>query len=162
MFALIRTATMQLIAAMAVMSFAGAPLAADEHPNVQRAKGIYTAFGKGDAASIVAAVSSDVHWEVVGRQSDCACMGVRTGKSGVEDFLQVVGDMYTFQEFMIQEMNVSGDKVFVLGHYAATNKATKKSYASDWIHVHTYKDGALVSFREFLDTARAAEAARNN
>jgi ketosteroid isomerase-like protein len=32
--------------------------------------------------------------------------------------------------------------------------------ASDWAHIFTIRDGKVVKFREFLDTAVAAEAYR--
>ena len=126
MLRLIQAAATRIVACVAIMTLASTVVAAEEHSNVALAKGIYAAFEKGDAAAILAAVSPNVRWEVVGRQSDCACMGVRTGKAGVEDFLKVVGAMYTFKEMTIRGFYVSGDKVFVLGHYAATNKITEE------------------------------------
>jgi ketosteroid isomerase-like protein len=32
--------------------------------------------------------------------------------------------------------------------------------ASDWVHIFTIAGGKVTAFREFLDTARAAEAFR--
>jgi ketosteroid isomerase-like protein len=50
--------------------------------------------------------------------------------------------------------------VFVLGHYTYTVKKTGKSGSSDWVHVFTIADGKVKAFRDFSDTARAAEANR--
>ncbi len=48
----------------------------------------------------------------------------------------------------------------MLGDYAITLKKTGKKMASDWVHVFTFRDGKVAAFREFLDTAAAAEAYR--
>ena len=39
-------------------------------------------------------------------------------------------------------------------------KKTGKRAASDWMHVFTVKDGKVVHFREFTDTAKFADAWR--
>jgi ketosteroid isomerase-like protein len=39
-------------------------------------------------------------------------------------------------------------------------KKTGKAMTSDWVHIFTIADGKVKTFREFLDTARAAEAYR--
>jgi len=35
-----------------------------------------------------------------------------------------------------------------------------KRASSDWCHIFTFRDGKVAKFREFLDTAQAAEAFR--
>ena len=55
---------------------------------------------------------------------------------------------------------VVGEKVFALGYYEVTVKNTGRRIGSDWIHVFTIRDGKVTSFREFTDTAQAAEAWR--
>src|SRR5256885_2239199 len=99
-----RIAGAPLLALALVFALGSAPAAAQEHPNVQLVKALYTAFGKGDAAAILSTVSPDVRWEVVGRQSDCPCMGVRKGKAGVEEFFKILGDIYDFTSFSTREL----------------------------------------------------------
>jgi ketosteroid isomerase-like protein len=48
----------------------------------------------------------------------------------------------------------------VLGHYDGTVKKNGKRADSDWVHVFTVKDGKVVHFREFTDTAKFADAWR--
>ena len=48
----------------------------------------------------------------------------------------------------------------MLGDYAITLKKTGKKMESDWAHIFTIRDGKVTRFREFLDTAQAAEAYR--
>ena len=39
-------------------------------------------------------------------------------------------------------------------------RKTGRSVASDWVHIFTVRDGKVVAFREFTDTAQFAEAFR--
>ena len=78
----------------------------------------------------------------------------------VEKLLGDVGSSLTFSEFTPKDFYAVGDKVFVLGRYAMTVKKTGKAMTSDWAHIFTISDGKVKMFREFLDTARAAEAYR--
>ena len=143
------------------LSFAALPAAAEDVPNVKAVQALYAAVDKGDIAAVVAGVSDDVRWEVVGRRSDCPCMGVRNGKAGVAEFFSIVVATYDFNEFTPKNFYGVGDKVFVLGHYAETNKLTKKGFDSDFVHVFTFRDGKISMFQEYLDTAKEAEAARS-
>lgn len=143
-------------------AFAGGAMAQGaDAPNVALVKGLYAAFGKGDIAAIVATMAPDVDWVVVGRASDVPTFGPRKGPAAVQEFFGLVGSNYTFSEFAPKEFYPVGDKVFVLGHYTMTIKKTGKPAESDWVHIFTFADGKVSRFREFLDTARAAEAFRS-
>ena len=157
----LRTSLPIVLALLFLAPFGGRLAMADDAGNVKAVQALYDAFGKGDVAGLVAGVADDVRWDVVGRPSDCPCLGVRTGKSGVEDFFKTLGSLYDVSEFAPKDFYPSGDKVFVLGHYAETHKATKKSFESDFVHVFTYKNGKVSTFQEYSDTAKEAEANRN-
>jgi ketosteroid isomerase-like protein len=129
-------------------------------PNVALAKSLYAAFGKGDIPTIIAAMAPDVSWETVGRSSDFPTFGPRKGPAQVQEFFALVGSNLDFSDFSPKEFYPVGDKVFVLGHYAMTVKKTGKKMESDWAHVFTIAGGKVTAFKEFLDTARAAEAYR--
>ena len=128
--------------------------------NVGLVQKLYAAFGRGEIATIANAMTADSTWEVVGRASDFPTLGMRRGAEGVQSFFEAVGQHLSFSEFSPKEFHAVDDKVFVLGHYAMTVKSTGKPLASDWIHVFTIHDGKVTAFREFTDTAKAAEAYR--
>lgn len=129
--------------------------------NIALVKSLYAAFGKGDIATIVAAMTADVDWVSVGRASDFPTLGPRIGQSGVGEFFRLVGSNLVFSAFSPEEFYAFGDKVLVLGSYAMTVTKTGKPMQSNWAHIFTIVDGKVKIFREFLDTARAAEAYRN-
>jgi ketosteroid isomerase-like protein len=128
------------------------------HPNIALVQSLYAAFGRGDIATIVEAVAPDVHWECTGRRSDYPTLGAWQGRAQVGEFFSTVASSGDFHEFSPKEFHAAGDTVFCLGHYTFTVKKTGRRVDSDWIHVFTVKDGKVAQFREFLDTARAAEA----
>ena len=80
--------------------------------------------------------------------------------SDANEFFNLVGSNLEFSEFTPKDFYPVGDKVFVLGRYAMKVKKTGKAMTSDWVHIFTIADGKVKTFREFLDTARAAEAYR--
>jgi ketosteroid isomerase-like protein len=128
--------------------------------NVTIVQSMYAAFGKGDVATIIAAVTPDIDWHSGGRVSDFPTFGPRKGPKEVGEFFKTVADNNDFSEFSPREFYADGDKVFVLGHYALTLKKNGKKIASDWVHIFTFRGGKVAQFREFLDTALAAEAYR--
>ncbi|MEA2978073.1 MAG: uncharacterized protein QOF19_3593 [Alphaproteobacteria bacterium] len=128
--------------------------------NVTLAQSLYAAFGRGDIATLVNAMAPDSTWEMVGRPADFPTFGLRKGPAGVKTFFDTVSANLDFSEFSPKEFYGVDDRVFVLGHYAMTVKKTGKPLASDWIHIFTIRDGKVTAFREFLDTASAAEAYR--
>lgn len=128
--------------------------------NVTLVQNLYSAFGRGEIATIVKAATADCRWEVVGRRSDFPTLGRFQGQAGVGSFFEAVGQHLDFKEFSPAEFYPAGDKVFVLGRYAMTIRKTGKPMASEWCHVFTIRDGKVAGFREFTDTAQVADAYR--
>jgi hypothetical protein len=128
--------------------------------NIELVQGLYAAFGRGDIATIVGALAPEVVWHSHGRPQDFPTLGTYKGPQGVQTFFQTVADTQTPTDFSPREFYTTGDKVFVLGHYAWTMRKTGKSAASDWVHIFTVRDGKVTTFDEFTDTAQFAEAIR--
>ena len=149
-------------AALASAALSGDALAQGaDTPNVTLVKSLYDAFGKGDIPTIIAACAPDIDWRSTGRSSDFPTFGSRQGPAAVQEFFKLVGENLNFSEFAPKEFHAIGDIVFVIGHYSMTVKKTGKGMESDWVHIFTVANGKVKTFREFLDTARAAEAYRS-
>jgi ketosteroid isomerase-like protein len=123
-------------------------------------QGLYAAFGRGEIAKIIAAMAPDATWRLVGRPSDHPLLGTRKGQAGVQEFFDTLAKTQDATEFSPREFYPSGDKVFVLGHYAWKLRKTGRTAESDFIHIFTVKSGKVVQFQEFTDTAIFAEAYR--
>lgn len=120
----------------------------------------YAAFGSGDVPGLLALVDDDVDWEVVGRQTDYPTFRKHEGRDAVGDFFRVVGENEKFEKFEPTAFHPSGDTVVVELDLAFTFTHNGKPVAGPVVHIFTVRDGKIVRFREFQDTARAVEAYR--
>jgi uncharacterized protein len=121
---------------------------------------LYAAFGRGDIATITAAVTSDAVWELNGRRQDHPILGKRVGPAQVADFFRALAETLDFQTFTPQEFHAVDGKVFVLGHYSFTARKTGRAGQSRWMHVFTIRNGKVTAFLDFLDTAQLVETSR--
>jgi uncharacterized protein len=128
--------------------------------NVDFVQSLYAAFGRGEIATIIKGLAAEVDWHCVGRQTDFPTFGPRRGQGEVDEFFKTVGANLDFSEFSPREFYAVDEKVFVLGQYAMTIRKTGRKMVSDWVHIFTIRNGKVTMFREFLDTAAAAEAYR--
>jgi uncharacterized protein len=126
--------------------------------NVALIQSLYAAFGRGDIATIIAALAPDVDWRINGNRSDYPLFGSRKGPSEVQAFFEEIPKLQDFSEFTPCEFLATGDRVFVLGHYTATIRKTGRKTACDWVHIHTVGNGKVAAFAEFTDTAQFAQA----
>ena len=129
--------------------------------NIAIVQSLYAAFGQGDIAVIIKGLTPDVAWHSGGRASDYPGFGPRKGHADVQNFFKIIADNNDFNHFTPREFYAADDKVFVIGDYDVTMKKNGKRFSSDWVHIFTFKDGKVARFREFLDTALAAEAYRD-
>src|SRR5258705_13965821 len=90
--------------------------------NIAMLQSLYAAYGRGDIQSVLNACTPDVTWESGGRGGDFPAFGVRTGIAGVAEFIRTVAEIVGFGGFFPREFYADKDKVFVLGHYAGTEK----------------------------------------
>jgi uncharacterized protein len=113
-------------------------------------KAIYAAFAVGDIPSVLGALSPDIRWtEAEGGPYG----GVSVGPTAVLEnvFMRLGADWDGFT-VTIREHVAQGDTVVSLGTYAATFKATGKSFTAPFAHVWKFRDGKAVSFEQHTDT----------
>jgi uncharacterized protein len=128
--------------------------------NIAFVQSLYAAFGRGDIAAVIAGLAADVDWTVNGRRKDYPLLGSWRGQGEVQKFFQAVAEHEEAVDFSPREFFAADDRVCVLGHYAWNIRKTGRAVASDWVHVFTIRNGKVVKFREFNDTAQFAEAYR--
>lgn len=130
------------------------------NPNIAFVQSLYAAFGRGDIATIVAALAPNVDWTVNGRSSDYPAFGNWKTPAKAQEFFQTVDQYEAFTDFSPQDYYAVDERVFVLGRYAGSIKKTGKPFASDWIHIFAIRNGKVLSFREFNDTHQFVAAYR--
>lgn len=128
-----------------------------EAGNIHIVQQMFMAFEKRDIQSILTAVADDVDWQVLG-PAQIAHAGPHRGRDQVRRFFATVAETLAIEQLEPREFIAQDDKVVVLGFYAGRVKTTGRKYASEWAMVFTLRDGKVVKFREYTDTANLAAA----
>jgi ketosteroid isomerase-like protein len=124
-----------------------------EAQNTKLVQEAYAAFGRGDVQSILDSLDDSVVWlGVYGAGPQVPTSGERRGKAAVGAFFKQVAEHVNFSKFEPKEFVATGDKVVALGHYTATT-SIGKSFDSDFAMVFTLRNGKVVRFQEFTDSA---------
>jgi ketosteroid isomerase-like protein len=76
----------------------------------------------------------------------------------VTEFFTSLADAQDSESFEPREFVSQGEKVVALGTYNWRVKKTGREYGGDWAHVFTVRDGRIVGFHEYMDSAQAAAA----
>ena len=124
--------------------------------NVKLIKDVFDAFARGDAAFIVAQVSSDVDWRHPGAGTPYG--GTYKGPEGVGQFFSRIGAAVEVTRWEPRHVLASGDEVVAWGAWAGKARPTGKSFASDWGMSFGFSGGKISSFRVVEDTAQLAAA----
>jgi len=129
-----------------------------EAENTNVVQDAYAAFGRNDIPTLMTHVADDIVWVgVYGTASHVPTSGERRGKAAVDEFFKQVAEHVHFNEFEPKEFLAAADKVVVLGHYAATTPV-KKSFKSDFAMVFTLRNGKVIRFQEFCNSAAINDA----
>jgi hypothetical protein len=112
----------------------------------------YEAFGRGDLDGLLGTLDDNIVWVTPG-PSDLPTAGRRQGREEVRAFFGLITEMVEFQKFDPHTFVEQGDRVVVLGDDIVTVKATGKVIEEAWAHAFTLRDGKVIAFQEFIDTA---------
>jgi ketosteroid isomerase-like protein len=130
-----------------------------EQENIRLVEQAYENFKRGDIHSVLNLCSDDVEWEVPNIEN-VPFSGKRRGREQVGEFFANLADAQEVQHFEPKEFIAQGDKVVALGHYHWRVNLTGREFECDWAHVFTIRDGKVVKFHEYADTAAATSAYR--
>lgn len=124
-----------------------------ELQNTRVVQDAYAAFGRGDVEAILKTLADGVVWTAVyGAGPHVPTAGERVGRTAVAEFFAQVATHIQFSRFEPREFVAAGDKVVALGHYTATTPAGT-GFDSDFAMVFTLRNGKIVRFQEFCDSA---------
>lgn len=129
-----------------------------EQANLDAVRSIYAGFAAGDMQAALGSMSDTIIWEHPGTTADIPFAGRFKGKDGVLRFFEIAGQVIDVLDQQIREMIPNESKVAVLGYEHMRVKATGREYKSNWVHLYTFRDGKIVYFEEFIDTAALRRA----
>ena len=125
--------------------------------NVEVVRDAYAAFGSGDLPKLLGLMASDVVWEFPA-SSVIPWAGTFTGPGEVGRFFAAVMEHSEPQAFEPLHFVAAEDRVLVLGRERFRVKSTGRTWACEWAHAMTVRDGKIARFREYTDTAAIAGA----
>jgi ketosteroid isomerase-like protein len=128
-----------------------------EQDNVEVVRRAYSNFKSGDVSALIEQMSEDVEWRLPEIEG-APFAGARKGRGKVSEFFTSLADSQDVLSFEPREFVAQGDKVVSLGTYNWRVKTTGREYGGDWAHVFTVRDGSIVGFHEYMDSAQAEAA----
>lgn len=128
-----------------------------EQENTEIVQAAYRNFTTGDIEALLNLFSDDISWQLP-EMENVPFAGKYQGLTEVARFFATLNEAQEAQQFEPQQFIAQGDKVVATGRYVWRAKATGREYQGDWAHVFTIRDGKVVGFQEYTDTAAAASA----
>jgi ketosteroid isomerase-like protein len=127
------------------------------NPNKAVVEQAYNNSKTGNIDALLNLMSDDVTWTLP-EMDGVPFAGTRTGCASVGEFFATVGASQDIVTFEPRELIAEGDKVIALGKYAWRVKANNREFTSDFAHAWTIRDGKVITFHEYMDTAACIAA----
>jgi uncharacterized protein len=122
---------------------------------------VYEAFGRGDVAVILDAVTDDVDWAAEASSAAAPWYGVRHGKDAVAEFFAAFGSAMEVEEFTPVSFAANETDVHTVVRFRARSRDTGKTAAMDLHHFFTFRDGKIAYYRGTEDTAQTEAVLRD-
>ncbi len=130
-----------------------------EQENVRLVRRVYENFQGGNIEGLLGQLSDDVEWRLPAMEN-VPFAGTRRGREQVAEFFSALAGAQDVRGFEPREFVAQGDKVVALGSYSWGVKKTGREFGGEWAHVFTVRDGKVVGFHEYTDTAAVTGAYR--
>ncbi|MGA8656051.1 MAG: nuclear transport factor 2 family protein [Chthoniobacterales bacterium] len=112
----------------------------------------YDAFRRQDIPAVLGLVAAEVDWEFIG-SANLPYSGRRQTRETVADFFAALAQAEDIHAFESRNFIEADEHVTVLGWVKATARDTQRTYESEWVHVVTVRDGKIIHWRGFANTA---------
>jgi uncharacterized protein len=125
--------------------------------NIHIVQQAYECFNRGDVTGVLDLLTDDVSWTTPDVEG-APFYGQKNGKEGALEFFQGLGAAEEPTAFIQYDYAAGGDRVFVLGRWAAKVRETGNEWDTRFVHVFTIRDNKISAFEEFFDNALASRA----
>ena len=126
--------------------------------NAEIMHGLYAAFANGDMPHVLGAFDQDIHWT---EAEGFPYGGMYVGPEAVlTNVFAKLGSEWDGFSAVPKSFVSEGDTVVALGQYSGVYKATGRRFSAPFAHVWSLRDGKIVRFQQYTDTALAQAAVR--
>ena len=118
-------------------------------------KRLYAARVDGDMETLAQAFAENARFQIAGSPEASMLATFIEGHEGVMGLIQTIVDSFALDDFTILDMLIDGNKVAVRWRATVHLAASGQTYETELADFLEIKDGKVVTFIEFLDTALA-------
>ena len=122
--------------------------------NIKTIAEVYQAFGRGDVAAILDAVTDDVDWAAEAASSAAPWYGVRHGRDAVAAFFSDFGSTMEVEEFTPVSFAANDTDVLTMVRFRARSRSTGKTSEMNLHHYFKFRDGKIAYYRGSEDSAQ--------
>jgi uncharacterized protein len=128
--------------------------------NLEIIKNGYAAFARGDASVALSAMDPEIVWYEA-ENFPYADRNPYVGPAAVAEdlFLRLATEWDDFHVVPTEYLD-AGDSIIATGRYTGTYKATGIALDAQFAHHWKLRDGKIVGFQQYTDTAQAARVFR--
>jgi ketosteroid isomerase-like protein len=120
--------------------------------NLKTVRTIYDAFGRGDLATILDAVTDDVDWSSAAASRSAPWYGRRVGKDAVTEYFRSIGAAIEVLDFTQLSFTANDTEVMVLNEFRMRARRSGKEAAMHLHHYWRFRDGKVEYWRGSEDT----------
>jgi len=113
----------------------------------------YDCYRKHDIAGLLQLIGRDCDWRSPGIETDMPWAGTYRGPEEVREFFHTLEQNLEPLEFTPGEYLARDDTVMVRGRERDRAKKTGKEFEVDWAHFFQVREGKIVRFQDYQDTA---------
>jgi ketosteroid isomerase-like protein len=126
---------------------------------ISKIKDIYTAFGRGDIATILASLTDDVSWEFEA-PAEISWSGIRHSPKEAAGFFSGIAAEHADPRLEMTEFFSNNDAVAAFGRYQATVRATGIRVDTPVAHYFKFRDGKIARYINIINSGAFVEASR--
>ena len=123
----------------------------------KQVESLYSAFSRGDIGCILSQLADDVEWVVFGPES-IPFTGTHIGRHAVGRVLAMIDTTQKGSRVAVTEILAAGKNVVATVRYSGRVAATGRAFDTSAVHMFTFRNGKVASFRDYFDTAQLEEA----
>lgn len=127
--------------------------------NVQIAKDIYAAFGRGDIPTVLASFHPEIEWrQAEGNPYNPDGTAWIGPQAVLEQLFMRLGSEWEGFTVTVRALHDAGEYVVMEGRYTGLYKPSGNRVDAQACHVLRIRDGKLLSFQQYLDTGQMQKA----
>jgi uncharacterized protein len=133
-----------------------------EQEHLAIVRGIHEGRGIIQRARESGILADSVEWYVPGPRATLPFAGSWRGIAGIAEFERQLNATMRYDRVELRRYLVSGDDVAAIFIGSGVARATGRPFQSEIVRLYTFRDGKVVSVRNFFDTAAYVAAVRGD